>query len=120
MGHMLLARDIDAPRKFSLANLLFTDMANTWPRLAARVAASGNTNHRPGSPATHGAGCVRSLDILMQHIGNQAALNVTCRERRAKLLEAATSALDNPGPLALSGHVCGYFGSLLVYVTMVQ
>ena len=113
--HMLFARDIDGLREFTLANLLFTDMAEVWPRLAARVAASGNTNRRPGSPATHGAGCVVSLDNLMQHTGNKAALNVFCRERRAKLLEVMF-ALDNPGPLALSGHVCGSFGSLAVFV----
>ena len=59
--HTLFARDIDGLREFTLANLLFMDMAKTWPRLAARVAASGNTNHRPGSPATHGAGSVMSI-----------------------------------------------------------
>ena len=116
--HMLFARDIDGLMEFTLANLLFTDMAKTWPRLAARVAASGNTNRRPGFPAAHGAGCVVSLDNIMQHTGNKAALNVTCRERRAKLLEVM-SAVDNPGPLALSGHVCRYFDSLVVFVALV-
>jgi len=53
----VIARDINGPNA-SLAKINFEDMARTWPRLAARVLASGLTRYKPGSPVVRHMGCV--------------------------------------------------------------